>query len=750
MKFAEFKNPYDFSNPVLDEELFIGRTNELKEIDYYLENAKKSKRPINIAILGPRASGKTSLLNITEIKAKNKDFCTVRIDLDEGDAKTQLGFFFKLFDGVFTSVCEKKNAFGGLKGETYDTYLDMVNAYEIPKDKFFCPFLFPLQYAKAMNKRNYNVSLSDNSFKRDLDLIHKTISCPVIILFDEGNILAKSRILLEKIRNIFMNIPGYMLVFTGTSDLFPVMNEVFSPIVRQFKKINVGEFNDDNDDEEGKNCIEKPLEKAGLNLYQISNLIPEESKKEIIDLSGRRPYEIQLISHFLFKRVQSEITKDMRLDFNIIENIIEELEISENISKRPILTEVRRLTKKQLQAVDLLCSCDGQATFDQIWEVEYIFKDEERWSKIGLLNILNHLKNISILSDKGGMIKFAGDDFDKIYTKYFARERKVILNIKDFPPNLELYLFLKLSNYIKYIKNIKSLVFFNIGSIFKTSISIDINDIIKKMLGIKKSKKNISQDLYFYIEDVYFLMIKYRNTTKIPLLHIEIDLEWAKVQSIWYSKKINSNDVNLAIKKLNSLNRRINDLKKELILKYEEVDVIPLNLMKEIIKKSSDKFREKIAKRHIIKMFTEYFKRPRNKNEALFHADLAYFYNSDCDDFTCNNIGYLYLVTEELEKSQILLNKAITISKDDSLLALANYNMGIVELKKNNLELAERLFEKSKKLANSIEEKERYVDVLLIPKVKKGGLVYEEKEYPNMLDASEKSISVIKKLKDRI
>lgn len=743
MKFAEFKNPYDFSNPVLDEELFIGRTNELKEIDYYLENAKKSKRPINIAILGPRASGKTSLLNITEIKAKKKDFCTVRIDLDEGDAKTQLGFFFKIFDGIFTSVCEK-NVFGGLKGETYDTYLDMVNAYEIPKDKLFCPFLFPLQYAKAMNKRNYNVSLSDNSFKRDLDLIHKTISCPVIILFDEGNVLVKSRILLEKIRNIFMNIPGYMLVFTGTSDLFPVMNEIFSPIVRQFKKINVGEFDDY---EECEDCIEKPLEKAGLNLHQVSNLIPEKSKKEIIDLSGKRPYEIQLISHFLFKRVQMEITKDMRLDFNIIEDIIRELEISENISKRPILTEVRKLTKKQLQAVDLLCSCDGQATFDQIWEVEYIFKDKKRWSKIGLLNILNHLKNNSILSDKGGMIKFAGDDFDKIYTKYFARERKVSLNIQDFPPNLELYLFLKL---YAYMKNIENLVVFSIKSGFKTSVSIDINNIIKKMLGIKKSKKNIFQDPYSYIEDVYFLMIKYRNATKIPLLHIEINLSWAKIQSIWYGEKADSSDVNIAIKKLNFLNERIINLKKNLILKYEEVDAIPLNLLKEIIKKSPDKFKEKIAKRHTNKMFTEYIKEPRNKDEALFHADLAYFYNSDCDDYTCNNIGYLYLVAEELGKSQVLLNKAITISKDDSLLTLANYNMGILELKRNNLEQAERLFKKSEKLANSIEEKERYVEVLLIPKIKKSQLIYKEKEYPNMLDASEKSISVIKKLKEKI
>ncbi|GAJ18366.1 unnamed protein product, partial [marine sediment metagenome] len=102
----------------------------------------------------------------------------------------------------------------------------------------------------------------------------------------------------------------------------------------------------------------------------------------------------------------------------------------ENISRRPILTEVRRLTRKQLQAIDLLCSCNGQATFEQIWEAEYIFRDEERWNKIELLKILVQLKSTNILSDKDGIIKFEGDDFDKIYIKYFARVNNVDLSIR--------------------------------------------------------------------------------------------------------------------------------------------------------------------------------------------------------------------------------------------------------------------------------------------------------------------------------
>ncbi|MBU4510519.1 hypothetical protein KJ830_05675, partial [bacterium] len=104
---------------------------------------------VNIALIGARASGKTSILNIAELEAKKKEFCTVRIDLDEGDNNTQVGCLFKLFDGILTEAC-KMDAFEGINGKTYDTYLDIVNTYIIPEDKTFCPFIFPIQYAKAM------------------------------------------------------------------------------------------------------------------------------------------------------------------------------------------------------------------------------------------------------------------------------------------------------------------------------------------------------------------------------------------------------------------------------------------------------------------------------------------------------------------------------------------------------------------------------------------------------------------------
>src|SRR6478735_6936520 len=115
-------NPYDFANPVSDPDLFIGRKQQLQEIRYYLDHAKSAARPINLAILGHRASGKTSLLNMAALAAQERGFCVVRVDLDEDDAKHQLAFFFKLFDAILAAACEL-GAFGGISSKTYDLYL---------------------------------------------------------------------------------------------------------------------------------------------------------------------------------------------------------------------------------------------------------------------------------------------------------------------------------------------------------------------------------------------------------------------------------------------------------------------------------------------------------------------------------------------------------------------------------------------------------------------------------------------------
>ena len=727
MDISKLNNPYDFANPVSDVDLFVGRKDELEEIKYYLNHAKTAPRPINIALLGTRASGKTSLLNMCEIEAKKRGFCTVRIDLDEDDAKTQLIFFYKIFDGIFSSVCES-GKFGGKEGKTYDIYLDIVNTYKIPEDKTFCPFLFPLQYAKAMGSGNINVSLSDHNYKNDLIKLRSEINCPIVLLFDEGNVLANSRVHLEKIRNIFMNTPGYMLVFTGTPDIFPVMDDVFSPIVRQFKKINVGAFKEEEETEE---CIRKPLEKIGNKLEEIFDFETYRDVNEIHDLSGGRPYEIQLICHMLFRRVQEKRARMMKLNLSVLEDVRKELETSQDVTIRPVLKKIRNLKGNQLSALNLLCKCDGHVTFEQIWTIEYIFNGEKFWREDTLNKELQYFINEGILKSEDNIIKFVGDDFDKIYSKYFAREQKIQLTFPEF--TLEMLWLIRVKSLFKHIKGLSEILpcFFRVD----VEINIDISKIYADMIS-KSPDDDIFVESPEIFEELYYLIIRYRDEKVIPIIDIKLISPWLNVCSCYYAANPNDTvSISKCLGKVESIKAHVNEVGGDLIVEKKELPVISIEeIAQKIEKTANEKLRNSLAYFHSFRMIEEYTEKS-NTEAALFHATLSYRYNSNLESDISNNFGYLFMSVGDWEKARCLLKKAMKDNKEPFELALSNYNLGILEAKCGNFNEALAKINLCIDGLGDVSKEKRECACLFIPRIENRELKYEEvREQPDLLE----------------
>lgn len=451
---SQVANPYDFSNPVSKKGLFIGRKKELDDIKYYLNHAKSADRAINIALLGERAAGKTSLLNIIEIESKERELVPVRINLNESDVEHHFAFWFKLFDTVLNRVVLEPNStgdgevFGGQNGRTYDTYLDLTSAYDIPEDKTFCPFLFPVRYAKAMDAGKANARISDQIIERDLRCIAEEVGRPIVLLIDECNILSSQRALLEMVRNTFMNLPGYMLVFTGTPDLFPLMDEVFSPIVRQFKRIEVTPFAHIR---ETHRAVTEPLKLSGheqllssvpTDLFEtfpeeISDdygshdyLYPSGYLADVHTLTNGRPYEIQLVCHFMFKRVQFGQDKRMRLSIEVLEDVLRELKQSHGDDNRPIISAVKSLDESDLTRLQVLLRSCGRTPLKQLFWVYGLFEDfpeDEYWAAD------RRLVERGILGETDGCAVFRGDDFDRIVCKYAAKQRNINLSF-DWKP----------------------------------------------------------------------------------------------------------------------------------------------------------------------------------------------------------------------------------------------------------------------------------------------------------------------------
>lgn len=740
MDFTQTYNPYDFANPISNANLLVGREAEMDEIKYYLDNAKYAPRPINIALLGPRASGKTSILNVTEIEARDRGFCVVRINFDEDDAKNQLMFFFKVFDSLLSEACQV-GAFGGSYGKTYDTYLDEVVSCLIPEDKTFSPFLFPIQYAKAMSSNNLNAQVSDHSFRKDLIKIREEVDKPIILLFDEGNVLVQSRVLLQKLRNIFMNTLGFMLIMTGTPDLFPVMDEVFSPIVRQFKKININEFKNT---DETRACITKPLESLGVKVNEVFDQETYRNVSDIHNLSGGRPYEIQLICHMLFRRLQSKRAEKMKLDFSVLEEVRRELETWQDIASRPILTMVRTLKKSELSTLSILCSCNGNATFEQLWAIEYIFNKELSQTEDEFRNIYQLCLDKGILKVDNNLISFAGDDFDQIYTKYFAREQDIMIG---FPTSttLEHKWQMALDRFIVEDFPIPIQLINSFPSMYSfESLSNMILELTNQTQGTDTSLHNSSPFL-----NLYQLMLWYQKQRVLPLIIISSVLPWLNIEMFYSALEPTDLDILAeATSCLKELSVRIATVGGMLTIEDANLPIVPLNTLIHSAKKLNSRYirisLSTIHGRYLLKIYNR-----QNREEALFHAKLAYEYYQDQRARIANDIGYVFLGTGEYEKAELLLKKSIITSQSGRLPFpdLPIYNLGILQAKCGQLIDALARFRSCIALINeSSQEKERHVMWLWVPTVIDHTLLFEEYHDVDLLEMARKAEAAIEQM----
>ena len=181
------------------------------------------------------------------------------------------------------------------------------------------------------------------------------------------------------------------------------MDDIFSPIVRQFKKINLGPFTSV---DETTKCVSRPLEKLGI--PDVSEIVTNATMREIHELSGGRPYEIQLICHFLFKRLQISRAEKLELNVEVLDDVKLELETSQDVSLRPIVTAIRSLRDAKIRALHLLCAANNHATFEQIWFTEFVFRGSERFTKESLQEHLKRLDDLKLVTQRDGIISFLG------------------------------------------------------------------------------------------------------------------------------------------------------------------------------------------------------------------------------------------------------------------------------------------------------------------------------------------------------
>ncbi|MGW2325234.1 glycosyltransferase [Streptomyces sp. NPDC001700] len=350
MDISALRNPYDYRNPVRDAAFFAGRGKEVAIIKYELDQAAVDRPSVCVVLHGPRAAGKTSLLNATEWMARKNGFATVRVELIEGDGEPAV-FFRKVYEELVSAIIAEGT--DGLSvPEPAAVRRVMAGAADAAS-------VAPLEFPEAVALAGPEGRVPEAALRADLAHFIRLLGHPIVLLVDEAQLMAHDARALSALRFLTSRVDGLVLVLAGTSGLIDRITDVHSPILRQFKEIPLRGFVEW---EDVYACMERPLVSVGIHGLTSTSVV-----SALRQLTDGNPYEIQLYCHEMFARWQRGAAKGMKLTTEVLEGIRSRMESGRDVLERPLIRAVRAMERHDLIAFNVLSSALGHATAEEAW-----------------------------------------------------------------------------------------------------------------------------------------------------------------------------------------------------------------------------------------------------------------------------------------------------------------------------------------------------------------------------------------------
>lgn len=722
------ENPYDFSHAVKDPELFAGRVNELRDIEYYLQQAKTSTQPVGLAVVGKRTSGKTSLLNMIEVRAHELDTFPVRVDLDETDVNTPLLFFHRVIEEILLAAFSA-GFFGGIGGDLHRYYI----GGDLGQSATGLPLMLPAQLSRAAHEKLLDMPVSTGVVVSDLHTLRREIGKPIVVIVDEADVIATQPTILQKLRNVLTRVEGIQFVIAGTDQLFPAFDQVFAPIARQFKSVLLDAFQDSR---ETADCILNPLRRAGLDPAAVFDRDTYDDLSEIHDLARGRPYEVKLICHFMFKRAQQGLTKRMTLDLQVLEEVRKQLESERNVGQRPILNTIRALGLEELNALAILVDCDGGATIEDIWAQEYTFHGSARTTQEHLRQSLEQFSAAGILHLVNSCVAFSGDDFDRLYVTYYARERKVELA---FPPDVGLPLELYWSVNLKWnlrLRSIYALGPMRAGESRREIDNLALLELLNVLSGIVENPSLLERNEELTV-DLHNLMMQARHHDDVLLYRIRVRFGSVDISQLFTGPGIlDDADRPKSDEELRLIQIRLGEMRGSLEIEQFRLPIYKLtDIIRTIATHGSPRLRTELARTHA-GMARSLYRRADDSHESLMHARLVVAYGADVFPSMANDVGYVLLANGDPRVATALLQQAVHGAEGDDLYeALANYNLAIGKAQLGDFNGAIDSLNDARELAQDLDEEDRAMLCLFVGSVIEGRLKFTEITKPDLLVA---------------
>jgi AAA ATPase domain len=415
MSKAAANNPYDFRNPVARRGLLAGRDWEIEQVDEFLREAAAG-RSSYFSLFGGAGMGKSSLLNASAEIAWGRKLLPVRLEVLESTVESSLTFYAAVFDAALAALIDK----GALTDEDplMGSWRRHTLAGEVGDPTDLTPRLETglLVAARMSGKMVDEVPLA--ALRRDsatvLEHCERAGLRGVVLCLDSAERIDENRDLAPSLMQLAQSIPGLNLLTAAEKG-----GGLQKASPRAWSQIEVGPFANP---PSIFDAIMRPLaDVEGLELAPAPA-----TAQDILLMTEGRPYEVNLVNHFIWEAITQGEQDQFVLSKPVIERVLLELEERGRLEESETIAAIRKLGAADLEAVSRLVPFEG-LTIRQLALGRLMFEDfdeeglEEAERQVA--GDLDRLSQADIMEISHDRFKLNGGPEARLYLRYAAEQR---------------------------------------------------------------------------------------------------------------------------------------------------------------------------------------------------------------------------------------------------------------------------------------------------------------------------------------
>jgi hypothetical protein len=444
----------------------------------------------------------------------------------------------------------------------------------------------------------------------------------------------------------------------------------------------------------------------------------------------------------------------MSLSVDVLDDVLNEIGRGQDVRATPLMTAIQSLSDADLIALGELCQMSGHSTFEQVWELRRLSLGALPETRPRLEANFKKFTGMGLIAEEDGIIRFAGDERESMYAKYYARKRGVRRLIGEVEPDSLIPASAQLELAISSEWDVVGFTYFASaqreaeGQFIHSAAaalagSVDPAEVTGRTVG--RAERSVLSELY-----MKFLIENGAGNKQLAVASIAmnpLNRDFALIQGCADEDAYSVEVARLedAIRDLSSRAAEFGVAVASDIRGYgvPEVDFLA-GRMSHV---EDGHMRNSLGQSHT-QMMQDCYIHARDVGAALQHRDWSVHFRPDPQlPHEINSLAYMFLASRDVEKAEALLLAGVNFREETIEASLIAMNLGVAKLLLGDPEAAVEQFSRAAEIGGELEPEDQKAACLLVPRLISGCIEIEEKWAPNVVIESRNGIEVARALK---